>query len=386
MWIEKHGKKWRIREKEGDQKVTLVGGFPTKASANAALINLLADQSRGDYLDPRGGRITLGEWVEAWWPSYAPSLKPSSLDSAQGILNRYILPHFGAMPLEDIDPLTVQRWTVALLDGTGTKTRRKLSVKTVMNAHGSLHKVFSAAVQQRLLRSNPAERTGLPERPDYEARFLNEPEAARLLAAVDEHWRPLVQLLLLTGLRWSEAVGLRVGRVDVLARRLEVKETMQERVGSGELVFVSPKSKKSRRVVTFTVTAADSLIPLVAGKDREAMVFTAPDGSPVRYRIFRKQVWMKAVKEAGLDGLRLHDCRHTHAAWLISAGVPLTAIQRRLGHGSIQVTSDLYGHLLPSVDEGIMATLDRALPGPRLGGNVGEQPSSSVVLGSSQAF
>lgn len=385
MWIEKHGKFWRIREKEGDRKVTLLGGLPTKAVANARMTAMLVDQARGDFIDPRGGQVTFGQWVDTWWPTYAPSLKPSSLDSAEGILRRYVRPQFDPVPLGDIDPLMVQAWSAALLTGTLPGMKRGIAVKTVMNAHGVLHKVLSAAVFQQLIRENPAKRTGLPEKPEYEARFLTEPEAARLLAAVADHWRPLVLVLLSTGLRWSEAVGLKVDKVDILARKLTVTITMQERVGSGELVFVTPKSKKSRRTVTFTLSVATALIPLVAGKERDALVFTNPDGTPVRYRIFRKQVWIKARNAAGLEGLRLHDCRHTHAAWLISAGVPLTAIQRRLGHSSIKVTSDLYGHLLPEVDEGIIAAVNRALPEPNLGGHVGESGQLSVSLGSSQA-
>ncbi len=384
MWIEKHGKTWRIRDVEGGRKITLLSGLPTKKFADDALTKLSADKLQGDFIDPRAGRTTVGQWLDAWWPSYAPSLKPSSLDSANGILRRYILPAFAMTPLDEVDPLVVQRWTAQLLDGTAPGLTKALAVKTVMNAHGLLHKVFSAAVQQRLLRYNPTVRTGMPEKPHYEARFLTEPEAARLLAHTPEYWRPLVLLLLSTGLRWSEAAGLRVGRVDVLARRLTVVETMQERVGTGELVFVSPKSRMSKRAVTFPVATADALIPLVAGRDREALVFQSPGGGPVRYRIFRKRVWIPARTTAGLPELRIHDIRHTHAAWLISAGVPLTGIQRRLGHSSIMVTSDMYGHLMPAVDEGIMIALDKALPEIGFGGNMGGTGGNSQEIEGTQ--
>jgi integrase len=372
MWAEKHGKTWRVRDVEGGKKVTLRAGLPTKSAADLYMTNLIADRSRGDYIDPRGGKVTLGHWLDTWWPLYSPTLKPSALDSAEGILRRYIRGTFGSQALKDIDPLAVQQWTAALHAGTLPGLRRPLSAKTVANAHGVLHKVLSAAVKQRLIRHNPADRTGLPEKVPYEARFLTEQEAERLLAAMPDHYRPLLRLLLSTGLRWSEAAGLKAGRVDVLAKQLTVIETMQERVGSGELVWVTPKSRMSRRTVTFPGPTAAALIPLVASKATSALVFTGEDGRPIRYRIFRKQTWIPAVRAAGIGKLRLHDLRHTHASWLISAGVPLTAIQRRLGHASIQVTSDLYGHLLPVVDEGIMRTLEKALPDAERGGNLGE--------------
>src|SRR5207244_74023 len=104
------------------------------------------------------------------------------------------------------------------------------------------------------------------------------------------------------------------------------------------------------------------LAGLVVDRDREALLFTAVMGGPVRTRNFRR-VWLKACERAGLVGLRIHDLRHTHAAMLISAGRSLTAIQRRLGHSSIAITSDLYGHLREEVDEGIIAAIEEALAG-----------------------
>ena len=361
MWPEKHGPGYRIRDRVGGRTVTLAAGYQTKAAAQNAITAMRADRLRGDFIDPRGGRVTLEAWVEAWWPGYAASLKPSSRVSAEGILRRYIRPMLGAVALDDLDPLTVQRWTADLLAGrTPVKNPRMLAPKTVRNAHGLLHKVLGEAVWQRLIRSNPCTRTGLPELVQHEMRFLTEPEAERLLAAVAPRWRPLVLLMLFTGLRWGEAVGLRIGRIDVLARRLTVVETMQELADTAEIVFVTPKTRRSRRTVTFPVRVADALLELMT-RGRGELVFTAIRGGPVRHRQFRRKVWIPALAAAGLEGLRLHDLRHSHAAWLISAGVPLTAISRRLGHASISVTSDRYGHLLPEVDIGIMSALDDAL-------------------------
>lgn len=380
MWAEKHGKIWRVRDTIAGRKETISppGGFPSKTAAKQWMIGLLADQSRGEYIDPRAGRIALGDWVDAWWPAYSAKLKPSGRISARGILDRYLLPAFADTALDDITPLDIQTWTAQLLAGKHKGARKALSVKTVRNAHGLAHKVFSAAVREKMIRENPCSRTGLPERVHSEMRFLAEPEAGRLLAAIDPHYRPLVLLLLATGLRFAEAAGLRVKNLDVLGRSLTVVETMQELASTSELVFVPPKSKRSRRTVSFPKSVAAELVPLAANKDRDELVFRAHQGGPVRYRVFRK-AWVKAIAAAGLKGLRIHDTRHTHAAWLISAGVPLTAISRRLGHESIMVTSDMYGHLLPAVDEGIIATLDKALP-DQLGGILGETDADSRLL------
>lgn len=366
MWVEKNGPVYRIRDWRGDQKVTLESGFSTKTAAKARMTALRADQLRGDFIDPRAGRITLSDWIDAWWPMREASLKPTAAHSEGGRVRNHIRPLLGDLPLEDITGLTVQQWVTALATGAGPmgedvrRPRRPLGPKTIRHCHGLLSQALDAAVGQRLIRANPCRNTRLPEVVPHEMRFLSEPEIGRLITAVPERWRPLVLLLVGTGLRWGEACALRMCDVDVLAGRLTVVRSMQELSGSGEIVFGTPKSRMSRRTVTFSRRVADALTGVVAGKGREDLVFTAPMGGPVRTRNFRRG-WVRWTAAAGLAGLRIHDLRHTHAAILISAGRPLTAIQRRLGHASLAVTSDVYGHLLEHVDEGILDAIEGAL-------------------------
>jgi integrase len=325
-----------------------------------------SDKLRGEQLVPRGGRLLLADFVDIWLPGYEASLKPSAAHSEPSRIRNHILPLLGQYELDEVDPITVQRWVANLLAGKGPSSngrpRKPIAVKTVHNCHGILFGIMHAAVRQRLIRSNPCADTQLPKRVHKEMRFLTEPETGRLLAALPPHWRPLVLLLIATGLRWGEAVGLQVGQVDVLAKvpSLRVIRALHELSGSARIVFTEPKTARSRRTVTFTKQVADVLLGLVAGKDREDLVFHAPRGGPARTRNFRR-TWLKATDKAGLAGLRVHDLRHSHAAALISAGVPLTAIQHRLGHSSIAVTSDLYGHLLPQVDTNILAAVAAAL-------------------------
>jgi integrase len=85
--------------------------------------------------------------------------------------------------------------------------------------------------------------------------------------------------------------------------------------------------------------------------DNGEYVFTSPNGGPLRRGNFRGRVWRPATARAGLEGLRWHDLRHTHVAFLIAAGVQVKAIQSRLGHSSIKTTLDTYGHLFEGLDE-----------------------------------
>lgn len=389
MWVEQHGKKWRIRDERGGKKITIAGGYLNKTAAKTAMTRHIGDLQRGDVLIPRGGQTLLSTFVDSWWPHYRTSLKPSSAHSEGARIRNHIVALLGQYSLDDLDTTVVQRWVADLAAGVGpmgpptrSKTpvkRRPLASKTIHNCHGMLYVILNAAIADRLMRINPCGATNLPHREHREMRFLTDPEIGRLIAAVPKHWRPLVLLLVATGLRWGEAIGLRVGRVDLLAARpkLLVVEQLQEMPATCELVFVSPKSVRSRRTVSFTKQVALALAPLVAGKEPDEMVFLSPGGQMVRTRNFRRG-WLKWTKRAGLEGLRIHDLRHTHAALLIAANRQMSAISRRLGHSSITVTDTLYGHLREEVDDGILAAIDASLAGVA-GDDVAEEIAAELA-------
>lgn len=365
MWPEKHGKTWRIRDRIGGKAVTIQSGYPTKTAANTAMKLYAADQLRGDLLLPRGGQITLAEFVDGWWPHYSRSLKPSSIDSEQGRLRNHILAPLGRYALDEIDTALVNDWVQDLEHGIGEwigRGRRKpLAPKTIHNCHGMLFVIMSAAIAARRIRINPCSATSLPVRRHHEMKFLTDPEIARLVAAMPAHWRPLVMLLIATGMRWGEAIGLRVKNVDLLAAKPKVRivEHLHE-LGDGSLVWTDPKTERSRRTVSFTKQVALTLAPLVMARAAEEVVFTTATGLTVRTRNFRR-IWLTAITAAGLPGLRVHDLRHTHAALLIAANRPLSAISRRLGHSSIAVTDMLYGHLREEVDDGVLEAVSAAM-------------------------
>lgn len=386
MWVEKNGHTWRIRDEIAGRKIDLAAGYPTKTSAAEAMVLLRADQIRGDSLVPGSGRQTLNDFIDEWWPGYEASLKASSGHSEGARIANHIRPLLGDFTLAELDTTVIQQWVADLGQGVGPwparGKRRPLAPKTVHNCHGLLFVIFKAAIAgKRGIRINPCGATNLPARVNREMRFLTDPEIVRLINALSPHWRPLVILLVGTGLRWGEAIGLKVGRVDLRARRprLRVEEQLQEMPGRGSRqIFTSPKSARSRRTVSFTGQIARVLDPLLAGKGPDEMVFLTTTGLMVRTRNFRRN-WKTATKKAGLPGLRVHDLRHTHAAILIAAGRQMMAISRRLGHASTNVTDVIYGHLREEVDEGILDAIDAALVGVDEGRAVGEPVGLDLV-------
>lgn len=301
----------------------------------------------GDLHDPRGGDVHVSDWVIEWQLTRG-TLKPSTRDADHARLPA-VLGEFGHLRLRDITPTLVRQWVAGLSD--------VWAPKTVRHYHALLFGVLALAVDEGLLRRNPCVGTPLPEMVSREPVFLDESELAALIDAHPERWRALPLTLAGTGMRWAEAVGLRCRYVDLSRRELTVAWTYSGRHG-----WQTPKTKASRRTVTLPGKVVEALGGQLVGKGADAHVFTQPTGSPVNEG-YRSRVWRRAVMDAGLAGKapRPHDLRHTHASLLIAAGVPLTAIQRRLGHTSIMITSDVYGSLLPRVDETLVAALDVAL-------------------------
>jgi Phage integrase family len=170
----------------------------------------------------------------------------------------------------------------------------------------------------------------------------------------------LVRLAAWSGLRAGEIAALRVRRFDRRAGRFEVAESVQEIHGA--LVYGPPKTY-ARRAVDLPMELASELAAHLDGRDcdPEALILTAPGGGPLRHHNFYKRFFKPAVLRAGLDPrTRFHDMRHTAAALMIAEGAHLLAVKERLGHSTIQVTADRYGHLFPSLEEALTNRLGAA--------------------------
>jgi integrase len=266
-------------------------------------------------------------------------------------------------------------------------TRRKAgsSPKTIANEHGLLSAVFKSAVKKGLIPSNPCEGVKLPATDDDtegddDKAFLTEQEFSWLHGCIGEDDRDFLVVAVGTGLRWGELTALKVKDLDLDASpaTLTVRRAWKWN-GRGEFKLEqhgryylgAPKTKGSRRRITIAPLVVDALRRAVAGKAADDLIFGASCGGRVEQGNWYQSRWQRAIKKAQQEhGLtktpRFHDLRHTHAAWLISAGVPLPVIQKRLGHKSIQITVDVYGGLLFQTHEVADIAIQRALGGKKV--------------------
>lgn len=175
-----------------------------------------------------------------------------------------------------------------------------------------------------------------------ERRFLSRQQLARLLAEIPERWRPLFELLASTGLRISEAIGLRVmdAELDTDAPCVHVRRA----IVNGQLTV--PKSRHGRRAIPISPELADRLLTLTTCRAETALLFRGAQGAALRPGNLRYRVLIPAAHRAGVPWARFHTLRHTCAAMLIDAGASPLRLQRWMGHHSAAFTLDTYGHLL----------------------------------------
>jgi len=179
-----------------------------------------------------------------------------------------------------------------------------------------------------------------------ERRFLNAPEVDALVSHAGDS-ALLIEFMAYTGLRLGEVTALQMRDVDLLRNRIFVRRAWSD-VG-GVLIERLPKSGKEREVpIARRLRAALALHIATRGCGPEGLLFPAPEGGPLRKANWSARVFAPAARAAGLAGLTPHELRHTFASLATQAGANPKVLQRVMGHSSITVTLDTYGHLFPS--------------------------------------
>jgi len=310
-------------------------------------------------------RVSVGDYLRRWIVSYAPSLSPTALDRYTGIINNHLIPGLGRLPLSRLRLLQIQDYY-----SEKVKTQAPNSVRY---HHAVLHKALETAITWQLLTRNPAHAAIIPpkEQPPFET--WNESEVAAFLKFVtNTDWYPLFQLALYTGLRRSELLALRWREVELAPGRVNIRQSLHHNKERGYF-FKDTKSKYGRRSVTLPSSTiamlqklkADTVSSLLLSGNTfsdDRIVFCRDNGNPYSPNFITGR-WNVLVKRSGLKRIRLHDARHTHASILLKAGVHLKIVQERLGHSSIQITADIYSHILPGIQEQVAEKFERILDG-----------------------
>lgn len=272
----------------------------------------------------------------------------NTADRYRAYIRNDIAEPLGELPMPALSGDHIRAWVNGMRE-PHEDTGKVASSKTVRNKFMFLAGALNAAVP-KYIPENPCHGVRLPVDDDpAEMIFLTHAEFAKLLGAVTEFWRPMVEFLVASGARWGEVAALRPENVDLDAGTVRIQQSWK--YGKGGYRLGATKTGKSRRTINVPKSVLEKL------DLSHEFVFVNRDGGPVRSHGFLRRVWAPAVERAwpSVDENgqptrsplrpRVHDLRHTNASWLIQAGVPLPVIQSHLGHESITTTVGTYGHL-----------------------------------------
>ena len=365
VWNKTTGKlttRYYIRYYDGTganrKRKTLPGGFTRKHDAEVALGRMLAEQAAGTFGKEEPKAISFSDFANQWLLDYAALKKGSTRDDYAGVVNKHLKPFFGDQDLRQITKEEVQGFVTAERDA-GYSPRTINKVITIMKL------IFKKAIESGRLDSNPAVSVDRPSQQRREREFLNPDEIRRLLKEAPEEYLPLYAIGVLAGLREGEILALRWMDVDLEEGLIYVRRSYHDKHGFGD-----PKSDTSRRAVDMSPRLLAILTEYKnrAGGALEDLLFPGKDSEkPISRQNLLQRHFYRTLEAAGLKKVTFHALRHSYAALMIASKASIKYLQHQMGHSTIRVTLDLYGHILPEVGEGVTQRMDELIWGQRLG-------------------
>lgn len=352
------GTRYKVQYRKPGGARTTKRGFKTQREAKDFLASVTTAKATGEFIDPTRARATVGS-LGPTWLALKRSAKPSYYATLERDWRVYVEPMWGHRQVGSITATQVETWVQDLLDGSAPTARSEKShnkdgprsASVVLRCLGILRGILDIAVKDMRIRKNPA--AGVENQPrkhsEKDRRYLDDAELARFASNVGSFQLAVLVLVLgYTGLRWGEAIALRVRDVNMLRRRLHVARNAVE--VKGEVVVGAPKSWE-KRTVPFPQFLDRALAQLIEGKGRDSLVFSDALGGHLRRPKTDEESgsWFRAAQHgAELERFTIHDLRHTAASLAIRSGAHVKAVQRMLGHKSAAMTLDTYADLFDS--------------------------------------
>jgi len=316
---------------------------------------------------PAPANLTVGRFLDTWLREFLPgTVSPRTEDIYANIVRTYLVPTVGSTKLGKLTPADVSRMLASLeRRGYAPETRRK--------ARAVLRRALRRAEQEGIVSRNVAAIADGPKVPHREGRTLTPDQAKTFLCAVRGNRLEAAYVVALAlGLRRGELLGLSWSDLELDGPMPLVRIRRQLLRHQGQGVLLSElKTAGSRRTLHLSEPVVQALRAHRSRQEEErmtarvwrnpaALVFTSTIGTPLDPDVFGKSV-PRICKEAGLGHWSIHELRHSCASLLLAMGVPLEVVSDTLGHASIRVTMDVYGHLLAPAKMQAAEAMRRAL-------------------------
>jgi integrase len=340
----KSSKLWsaRFRDSSGHQR--RLSGFKTKREAQEAYNEYKAKE--GEIAT--GASTTVDELVALYLVYISDRTKESSQKDIRSRLLNHIVPHLGSKRVNDLDPYDVLRWQQSLT--AFSFTYRKIlrsQLNAVLRYGEKYHNLRNIMPKVDTLRD--------PERIQKEMQVWTPDEFKLFIAALEEFspglWPLFFRLLYITGARRGELMALQIGDLDVASCSVHIRASVTTK-GSEAWKLTTPKNSYSIRKVRLP---EGIMAELIVWANNHGGPFVFGGGRPVPTTTMDR-TFTRATKEAGVPRIRIHDLRHSCASYLISEGVDIVTISKRLGHKDIEQTLNTYAHCFKQgVDKSVEA-------------------------------
>lgn len=367
--IRKHGAGWQYTVELEPDPIThkrrrkSKGGFKTKKECEAAMNELIIKLEKGEYVEYKD--ITLQEYMAKWLDNKKGNIKATTYEFYKNVIEGRINPVLGGISLAKLKPLHIQEF----LDYY-TKNK-EINSTTVKHYFATINTALNQAVKWQLIPSNPCAAIEPPKRKKTKMNVLTPEQVNTLLESVKNGKYSVMYIPILLavtcGLRRGEIIALTWDNVDLANGIITVSESAAIRV-DGKNIITDTKTEAGQR----SISMPPSIIPILKEHRKQQaenklklgseyrdnnLVCCWPNGAELTPN-YITHTFKKVLKEAGLPDIRFHDLRHTNATLLLLQGVNTKVISERLGHSSIDVTLDIYGHILPEMQKEAAEKLD----------------------------
>jgi len=347
--------------------------FGTMKEAKTAQSLWLAEIERGTVIDAT--KMTTGEYLTHWLASYAkPNTRPTTYASYEIYTRTHLIPAFGSVPLSKLTAAHLNALYAAKLEG-GRKDGKEggLSPRTVRYLHSIMRESLQHAFQLGMITRNVADAVKPPRATRPPVKVWSVDEAKTFLAAAEgSAYDPLWLVLVATGMRRGEALGLRWQDMDFGRGVLHVRQTLVD--VQGTVSIGEPKTKSGRRTIALDPA---TVIALKSRRDAQTfmrkrvgeawkdldLVFTTDDGNWIHPRNVARSYGI-IVRKAKVPYIPLHGLRHTSATLLLQRNIHPKVVSERLGHSSIGITLDTYSHVLPAMQQEAADAIGTMLAAP----------------------
>ena len=323
----------------------------TQEEVRRKLTEITSSIDDGTYINP--SQYKLSEWLESWLELYVkPTVKDFTYDSYSNICRRHIIPHIGKVKLRDLTTTQIQKFYNDLLQV------KKLSIKTVKNVHGVLHRSLEQAYLVGEIKLNPTNRCILPKASKPKIEPLEDEDISRFLEAIKGHkFENVYYLTLFAGLRQGEVLGITWDCVDFENSTILINKQLKRNCHHKDSIYFLDSTKNGKeRYITVAPSVMDMLLRQKTWQEQCAadagtawsnewdLVFTNELGDHLRHPTVYNN-YKRIVKDLGLENKRFHDLRHTFAVASLESGDDIKTLQENLGHATSSFTLDRYGHV-----------------------------------------